>query len=233
MTSKQILAIGGGGFSMEKSPVLDEYILKTSGKECPKICFVGTASGDREGYALRFYRRFGRANCQPTDLKLFEREIKDLEAFACSQDIIYVGGGNTANMLAVWRVHGFDRALEKALSSGTVLAGLSAGSICWFESGVTDSFGQELQEINNCLGFLKGSHCPHYDSEEQRRSSYQRLVQMGMVGGYAADDGVGLHFINGHLHKIVSSRPHAKAYRVEVSDEKVVETLIDPILLNK
>ena len=134
-------------------------------------------------------------------------------------------------MLAVWRLHGFDRAWEKALSSGTVLAGVSAGSICWFQSGVTDSFGKEFKEIN-CLGFLQGSHCPHYDSEEQRRSSYQRLLEVGMVGGYAADDGVGLHFIDGYLHKIVFSRPHAKVYRVEVSEGRVVETPIAPILLD-
>lgn len=231
MSCQQIIAIGGGGFSMEKSPLLDEYILKTSGKESPKVCFVPTATGDSEGYTLRFYRRFGQSNCRLTDLQLFEREITDLEAFVCSQDIIYVGGGNTANLLAVWRVHGFDRALQKALSSGTVLAGLSAGSICWFESGVSDSFGKELKEIKG-LGFLQGSHCPHYDSEEQRRSSYQHFVEMGMVGGYATDDGVGLHFIDGHLHRIVSSRPHAKAYRVEVLEGRVVETPIDPILLD-
>jgi peptidase E len=223
--------MGGGGFSMEQSPLLDDYILDICGKECPKICFVPTASGDSEGYVLRFYRRFGRANCSPTDLKLFEREITDLEAFACSQDIIYVGGGNTANMLAVWHVHGFDSALRKALSSGTVLAGLSAGSLCWFESGLTDSFGKEMKEIN-CLRFLPGSYCPHYDSEKQRQFSYKSLVERGMVGGYAVDDGVGLHFINGHLHKVVSSRTHAKAYRVESLEGRAVETPITPILLD-
>ena len=228
---EQIVAIGGGGFSMEQSPLLDNYILEVCGKECPKICFVPTATGDSEGYVLRFYRRFGLANCRPTDLKLFEREISDLEAFACSQDIIYVGGGSTANMLAIWRLHGFDRALRKALSSGTVLTGLSAGSICWFQSGVTDSFGKELQEMNG-LGFLQGSNCPHYDSEKQRRPSYQSLVSKGMAGGYAVDDGVGLHFIDGHLHKVISSRSQAKAYRVESSEDGVVETPIEPILLN-
>ncbi len=216
---------------MEQSPLLDDYILDICGKECPKICFVPTASGDSEGYTLRFYRRFGQANCNPTDLQLFEREITDIEAFACSQDIIYVGGGNTANMLAVWHVHGFDSALRKALSSGTVLAGLSAGSLCWFESGLTDSFGKEMKEIN-CLRFLPGSYCPHYDSEKQRQLSYQSLVERGMVGGYAVDDGVGLHFINGHLHKVVSSRTHAKAYRVESLKGRAVETPITPILLD-
>ena len=133
-------------------------------------------------------------------------------------------------MLAVWRLHGFDRALRTALSTGTVLAGLSAGSICWFQSGVTDSFGTELKAMS-CLGFLEGSNCPHYDGEEQRRPSYHRLVQAGMAGGYAADDGVGLHFVDGQLHKVVSSRHDAKAYRVELSGGKVSERPLDAVRL--
>ena len=108
---------------------------------------------------MRFYNRFATADCRATHLQLFQRQVADLEDFACSQDIIYVGGGNTANMLAVWRAHGFDKALQSALSAGTILTGLSAGSICWFEQGVTDSFGPELQPMN-CLGFLAGSNCP-------------------------------------------------------------------------
>lgn len=129
-------------------------------------------------------------------------------------------------MLAVWRAHGFDRALKAALSSGTLLAGISAGSICWFEQGVTDSFGPELQQMD-CLGFLSGSNCPHYDGEVARRSSYHRLIKSGMVGGYAADDGVGLHFVNGRLRHVVSSRPEAKGYKVELSGNIVTETSLD------
>ena len=207
---------------MEDTPLLDDYILRTCKKENPRICFVPTASGDAESYVVKFYRRFASTNCYLADLQLFQRQVVDLEDFACSQDIIYVGGGNTANMLAVWRVHGFDKALEVALSSGTVLTGLSAGSICWFEQGITDSFGSELKPID-CLGFLPGSHCPHYDGEEERRPAYHQMIKAGIIGGYAADDGVGLHFINGKLQRVISSRPEAIGYKVELQDDKVVE----------
>jgi len=207
---------------MESSPLLDDYILGACGKSTPRICFVPTASGDAESYSLRFHRRFAEANCHATDLQLFQRQVADLEDFACSQDIIYVGGGNTANMLAVWHAHGFDRALKSALSAGTILTGLSAGSICWFEHGVTDSFGLELQPMD-CLGFLSASNCPHYDGEAKRRPAYHKLVNSGMPAGYAADDGVGLHFINGSLRHVVSSRPEARGYRVELRGDTAVD----------
>jgi peptidase E len=222
MADKQIIALGGGGFSMEQSPLLDDYVIRACKKDNPKICFVPTASGDAESYTVRFYRRFAATNCRATDLELVRRKVIDLEDFACSQDVIYVGGGNTANMLAVWRTHGFDNALKAALSAGTILTGLSAGSICWFEQGVTDSFGADLQPMD-CLGFLPGSNCPHYDGEAERRPAYHRMVIAGMLDGYAADDGVGLHFINGTLQHVVSSRPVAKGYRVALRGETVTE----------
>ena len=222
MSEEHIIALGGGGFSMEESLLLDDYILRTSSKEVPRICFVGTASGDAESNQLKFFQRFSSANCKASALHLFRRSISDLEDFACSQDVIYVGGGNTVNMLAIWREHGFDHAVKAALVSGTVLAGVSAGSICWFEQGVTDSFGTDLQAID-CLGFLKGSNCPHYDGEVNRRPSYHRMVANGMSAGYAADDGVGLHFVNGSLSSIVSSRETASGYRVENIDGTVME----------
>ena len=158
----QIVALGGGGFSMEESPVLDDYILGLAGTKRPRICFVGTASGDNENYIVRFYRRFSQAQCEPTHLELFRRSVSDLQAFAERQDIFYVGGGNTANMLAVWRLYGFDEVVKAGFADGKVLAGVSAGSLCWFESGVTDSFGTDLAGMT-CLGLLRGSNCPHYD----------------------------------------------------------------------
>jgi len=167
MIKKQIIAMGGGGFSMEDTPFLDDYLLRICKKSRPRICYIPTASGDAESNILRFYRRFAPTKCQATDLQLFQRRVTDLVDFACSQDIIYVGGGNTANMLAVWKVHSLDKALKAALSVGTILAGQSAGSICWFEQGVTDSFGTELKQMS-CLGFLTGSNCPHYDNEIDR-----------------------------------------------------------------
>ncbi|MEM7019128.1 MAG: peptidase E, partial [Pseudomonadota bacterium] len=206
MTKQQIVALGGGGFSMEKSPLLDDYILSLARIENPKICFMPTATGDSKQYVGRFYNRFKKMPCEATHLTLFDRKIQDLEAFIISQDIIYVGGGNTANMLAIWHVHGVDSALKKALAGGTVMAGISAGSICWFESGVTDSFGEDLAPYN-CLGFLSGSNCPHYDGEAARRPAYHKFIEEGsMPSGLAADDSVGLHFVDGVLHKAVSSR---------------------------
>jgi peptidase E len=225
MTDTTIIALGGGGFSMESSPLLDDYILRASGKARPRICFVPTASGDSDNYVLRFYRRFAAADCVATDLQLMRRTVVDLDAFAAAQDIIYVGGGNTANMLAIWRAHGFDRAVRRAWSAGTVLAGISAGSICWFEHGITDSFGPGLRPLP-CLGFLTGSNCPHYDGEAERRPAYQGAVRDGLVAGYAADDGAALHFRNGSLREVVSSRPGAKGYRVESTAGVVVETAL-------
>ena len=232
MPDQHIIALGGGGFSMEESPLLDDYILKVCGKPSPKICFVPTASGDADRYVVRFYRRFAPVDCQATDLQLMNREVDDLEDFACSQDIIYVGGGNTVNMLAIWKAHGFDKAAKAALEAGAILTGLSAGSICWFEHGVTDSYGAELQPMQ-CLGFLKGSNCPHYDGESNRRPTYHKLVADGLSSGWAADDGVGLHFINGDLEHIVSSRVEAMAYRVESSDGVVVESPVPASFLGE
>jgi dipeptidase E len=224
----QIVALGGGGFSMEPdNPLLDDYILSLSRSPRPKVCFVGTASGDSETYRLRFYEAFARRNCVPNHLPLFERKAGDLRAFVLGQDIIYVGGGNTANLLAVWRVHGLDQILREAMEQGVILCGISAGSICWFEGGVTDSFGPTLAPLRHGLGFLPGSNCPHYDGEPQRQPAYQRLVKEGLPAGYAADDGCALHFVNGRLHKAVTSRPNARGYRVDLSGDAVLETPLD------
>lgn len=226
MASQQIFAMGGGGFSDEKSLVLDDYILGVARQRSPRICFVPTASGDNENYIVRFYRRFSAVDCRPTHLELFRRSVTDLDAFACSQDIIYVGGGNVANLLAVWRLHGFDRALRGALGQGTVLAGISAGSICWFQSGVTDSFADPALSPVEGLGFLSGSNCPHYDGDAARRPAFHRLIQAGMPSGLAADDGAGLHFLAGKLHRVVSSRAKARAYRVALDGNSVREDVI-------
>jgi len=228
MPPGQIVAMGGGGFSMEPSPLLDDYILSLAGRERPRICFVATASGDNENYIVRFYKRFSQAACQPTHLELFRRTIVDLEAFAASQDIFYVGGGNVANLLAVWRLHGFDVAVRRAFERGAVLAGVSAGSICWFEEGVTDSFGEPELSPVKALGILGGSNCPHYDGEPARRPAFQRLIAGGMADGLAADDGVGLHFVGSALHRVVSSRAGAQAFRVERAGSEVRETAIEP-----
>ena len=231
---KQIIALGGGGFSMEpENPLLDRYILKQSGKENPKICFIGTASGDADGYIERFYQFFKQERCEPSHLSLFKPPVRDIESFLLEKDILYVGGGNTKNLLALWKEWGLDNMLKKAWDQGIVLAGISAGSLCWFEDGVTDSFGGELEPING-LGILEGSNCPHYDGEHHPRSTYQQFILSEKIkSGYAADDGVALHFIDQKFVKAVSSRPAAKAYRVDTRLDGVEEEIETIYLGNK
>lgn len=221
---RQIIALGGGGFSMEPdNPLLDLYILKQAKKVNPQICFIPTASGDSENYISRFYNFFNQQDCKPSHLSLFEPPTRDLEGFILEKDIVYVGGGNTKNLLALWKEWGLDSILRKAWNQGVILAGLSAGSICWFEEGVTDSYGDGLEPIK-CLGFLKGSNCPHYDGEIDRRPTYHKLIESKEIqAGIAVDDGVAIHYKEQGISKIVSSRPNAKAYNVSFETE-VVET---------
>ena len=156
-------------------PLLDDFLVGLTGRGRPRVCLVPTASGDAPDFIARFHGAFdGRA--EASHLGLFDRTVVDLRAFVLAQDVVYVGGGNTANMLAVWRVHGLDSILVEAWRAGVVLAGLSAGAICWFEAGVTDSFGPSLGPLRDGLGLLPGSMCPHYDGEPLRRPTYQRLV---------------------------------------------------------
>ncbi|MGD9635875.1 MAG: Type 1 glutamine amidotransferase-like domain-containing protein [Pirellulales bacterium] len=221
MGAPTIIASGGGGFSSEPdNSLLDDYILSSVAKPLPRVCFVPTASGDADPYIVKFYSAFsgsGIANRQtiPTHLSLFRRTVGDLRSFILQQDIIYVGGGNTANMLAAWRVHGLDVILREAWARGIILCGPSAGGVCWFESGVTDSFGLPLREVTGCLDLLPGSFCPHYDSEPTRRPTYERLVAEGTLpAGFAADDRAALKFTGTELSEVVSSGPEARAWRV-------------------
>lgn len=228
MHKPTIIAMGGGGFGMEpENPLLDEYVLSLTGKERPSVCFVPTASGDAEGYIERFLAALDD-RADTAVLRLFRRTEADLAAFVARQDVVYVGGGNTANMLAVWRLHGLDAVLRDAWRRGTILCGLSAGALCWFEGGVTDSFGVELAPLRDGLGLLPGSFCPHYDGEPLRRPTYERLVQGGdPAGGWAADDGVALHFEGTELVSVVASRANAAAWRVGLGEggQLVVERL--------
>lgn len=218
---RQIIAMGGGGFSMEPdNPLLDRYILQQANKLQPKICFVPTASGDADRYIENFYDFFNEQPCTPSHLSLFKPPTRELERFVLEQDIIYVGGGNTKNLLVLWKEWGLDVILKKAWEQGIVLAGLSAGSICWFEEGVTDSYGDKLEPLQ-ALGFLKGSHCPHYDGEAARRPAYQKFIDQGLLQeGIAVDDGAAVHYIGQEIRRIVSSRPEAKAYWVSRGKEE-------------
>jgi dipeptidase E len=210
------LALLGGGFSDDEDGLLDDWVLGLVGVARPKVCFVPTASGDAPGYVERFQEAFGARECEASVLPLFQRELGDeeLRAFLLAQDVVYVGGGNTANLLAVWRVHGVDRLLGEAYQRGTLLCGISAGANCWAQGSLTDSFGP-LTFLPDGLGLLPGSVCPHYDSEAGRRSSYRSAVATGALsGGWALDDGVGALFTAGVLTEAVTRSAGARLYRV-------------------
>jgi dipeptidase E len=229
---RQIIALGGGGFSMEpENLALDRYILAQACVPEPAVAFLPTASGDSDNYAVRFYAAYLGLFCRPSHLSFFRR-TPDLRSYLLTQDMIYVGGGNTKSMLAVWREWSLPEILREAWESGIVLAGISAGAICWFEQGVTDSFADQLRVLD-CLGFLPGSCCPHYDGEAERRPSYHRLLRHGEIApGFAIDDGAAMHFVNGEVHRIVASRSGAKAYRVGVANGAVLEEPMEVEYLN-
>jgi dipeptidase E len=220
---RQILALGG--HAMQPGEPLDDLLLELTGASRPRVLLLPTASAESEAYVVRFYEAFAR-RAEASHLSLFGIPPADIRSVLLDQDAIFVGGGNTANMLAIWRVHGVDRFLREAWEAGAVLAGVSAGSICWFDAGVTDSFREELDGLD-CLGFLPGSNCPHYDGEETRRPAYHRLVAEGFRPGFAADDFVGLRFSGTELAEVVTSRPDAAAYRVELVDGAVAEHRLD------
>jgi len=215
---RQIVGLGGGGDSPEQTDLLHRYVLDLTGKERPKLLYVPTAAADEDSAVAMFYEHFARRT-EASTLLTFPYPPSDLRELVLSQDAICVSGGNTANMLAIWRVHGIDQLMREAWEQGTVLWGASAGMICWFEQGVTDSFGPQLEAMD-CLGFLPGSACPHYDGEERRRPRYRELVDGGLGEGVAADDGAALHYIGTELQEIVSCRPGATAYRVTRDGEE-------------
>ncbi|MEL7224900.1 MAG: peptidase E [Cyanobacteria bacterium J06576_12] len=227
---KQIIALGGGGFSMEPNNLLlDRYILDQSPVSTPRICFLPTASGDSDRYITRFYSAFTQLNCRPCHLSLFRPPTEGAAEFLQAQDIIYVGGGSTFNLVTLLKAWNLDRTLEQAYEKGTILCGLSAGSICWFEEGLSDSVLPDQYAKVEALGFLSGSHCPHYDGENDRRPAYEQQIQAGLlVDGIAADDGVALHYINLELKHVVSSRAQAKAYRVSKGSAHFKEEAILP-----
>jgi dipeptidase E len=221
---QRILAIGG----VQLSPgsvdwPLHQYLLDLSGRERPRICMLATAGGESPTALASFYATFAR-HAEASHLDLFGRTVDDVAGYLLEQDVIYVGGGNTANMLAIWRLHGVDRALKAAWEAGVVLAGWSAGANCWFEGSVTDSFGLNLAALRDGLKLLPGSFCPHYDSESLRRPRYEELVGGGTLpDGFAADDSVGLLFEGRDLSEAVASMPGQHAYRVDRRRGNAVE----------
>jgi dipeptidase E len=225
---QQIIAMGGGGFSMEPDNLaLDRYVIAQTGKTRPSVCFLSQASGEARDYIINFYRAFNELDCRASHLSLFVPHTPDIEDFLTSQDVIYVGGGNTKSMLALWREWDLDLILRMACENGTVLAGISAGAICWFDELTTDSIPGKLTALKG-LGYLAGSCTPHYDGEPERRPTLTRLVASGeVVPGYAFDDGAAGHFVDGKLKAVISSRQNAKGYYVERVDGQAVENMLD------
>lgn len=221
------------------NPLLDDFILSLSRRRPARVCFIPTASADSATYITKFYRAFS-GRCIPTDLTLFDSaalprqpaQTRDLAAFVQAQDVFYVGGGNTANLLVVWRAHGLDRLLRRAWRAGAVLSGISAGMLCWFQGGITDSFGG-YRGLRDGLGLLRGTACPHYDGEPKRQAAFRRFTLQGPPAGYAADDGVALHFKGTALKEVVSSRPNALAYRLQRRRGMVEETPLKVRYLGK
>lgn len=191
--------------------LLDRFILSLSEKKDPKVCFIGTGSGDSERYRDNFYSAYKKLPCQPTHLSLFKPPTRDFESFIRDQDIVHVGGGNTKNLLCLWKEWGLDKVLLSAYQSGLILTGMSAGMICWFEECVTDSYGDQLKPLDG-LGILKGSACPHFDGEADREPTYLKLLNERKIkGGLALDDGAGALYLNENLDGCFSSRKTARA----------------------
>ena len=194
--SRNIIAIGGGGFGANPGQgIIEDYILKQTKKKNPKICFIPTATGDNEAYKVNFYSTFTNLNCQPSHLDFFKR-TPDLNRLIFDQDVVFVGGGNTKSMLAVWKEWGLDRILLRAYSEGIIMSGVSAGAICWFEKGITDSW-KEHQAILPCLGFVKGICCPHYDEEPERIPFVNEILNQNKIKRCIAIEGYcALHLID-------------------------------------
>jgi peptidase E len=230
---KQIIAIGGGGFYRDAENLeLEKYVLRQSGAEHARVCFVPTASGEPDHYVASFYAAFLKLGCRPSVLTLFKR-TPELRSLLLDQDVIYVGGGNTKSLLALWRHWGVGEILREAWEAGIVLTGVSAGAICWFEQGVTDSFADRLRPLDG-LGFLPGSCCPHYDGEAERRPAYHRLLANGEIGaGVAIEDWTAAHFIDGELHKVIAAKRGARAYRCRTAHGSVQEAPLETEYLAK
>jgi dipeptidase E len=221
---RQIIAIGGAAFRAEpENLAADRYILDQTRKKRPSVCFIPTANAEPADVIARFYDAYARLGTKPSVLRFFQR-TPDLRQALLGQDAIYIGGGNTKSMLAVWREWGLPDVLREAWRNGIVLAGVSAGAICWFDQGVTDSWADRLAPLD-CLGLLPGTCCPHYDSEADRRPSVHDLVGRAAVAPVLAlDDGAAAHFIGRRLHRIVTWLPTAQGYTVRRRRGQVVES---------
>ena len=221
-----IIAIGGGGFGRDpEDRTIEEYILNQSSCPKPKICFFPTASAENIDYVKNYYKAFSKLNCEPIDISLFSR-TPDLKRYIEESDIIYIGGGNTKSMLAVFYEWGIDQLLLEAYHSGKILAGVSAGAICWFKLGITDSWESQLKVLD-CLDMLPGCCCPHYNGEEDRKPSVFNMISENKISScYAIEDGAALHYKNSKLLTGISFYEGAKAFEISKSNETIIESPI-------
>lgn len=215
--------MGGGGFTSDDSLKLEKYLLSLCSKQNPKICFLPQASNESRDYILKFYQSFLSLGAQPSWISLFGNVRDGYKEQLLNSDIIYVGGGNTRSMLALWREWGVDEILKQAYERGVILSGLSAGMLCWFQWGITDSV-KPLGFVQG-LGLISGTGCPHYDTEPDRPPFFEQSVHEGKVPpGYALYDHTGAHFIDGKLFKAVKSRTGKKVKLIEQDNVSVIET---------
>jgi len=219
-----IIAIGGGGFGRNpKHNLVEKYILKQSNVKKPNILFIPTASAEDKSYIVNFYSCFSRLECSPSHITFFQRTPR-LDSLVNKADVIYVGGGNTKSMLAVWKEWKLDKLLLKAYQNGKILCGVSAGAICWFEQGITDSWASNLNAMD-CLGFIDGMACPHYQEEKDRRPSVHKLLKnKKAIAGYAIDGGAAVHFKNGEYYKSLQFYSNSNVYKVSLDDGNIKES---------
>ena len=218
-----IIAIGGGGFGRNPNHrKIEKYILELTGKEKPNVVFFPTASAENQDYIIKFYKCFTKMNCEPSHVTFFQRTPR-LDSIINKADVIYVGGGNTKSMLAVWQEWKLDKLLLKAYNNGKILCGVSAGAICWFEQGITDSWASNLN-VMDCLGFLPEMACPHYQEEKDRRPNVHKMLKQGKCGsGWAIDGGAAIHFKNGKYYKSIQFYADSYVHYVSIKNGVVQE----------
>ena len=219
----QIIAIGGGGFGRNPNHrKIEKYILELTGKEKPNVVFFPTASAENQDYIIKFYKCFTKMSCEPSYVTFFQRTPR-LDSIINKADVIYVGGGNTKSMLAVWQEWKLDKLLLKAYNNGKILCGVSAGAICWFEQGITDSWASNLN-VMDCLGFLPEMACPHYQEEKDRRPDVHKMLKQGKCGpGWAIDGGAAIHFKNGKYYKSIQFYSDSYVHYVSIKNGVVKE----------
>ena len=227
MHIKNIVAIGGGGFGRSLgSLAIEKYIVSLVKKKNPKICFIPTASGDNDLYKLNFYRAFSKLKCITSHIDFFSR-TEDLEEKVSTQDIIYVGGGNTKSMLAVWKEWNLHEILKKAYKNGIVMSGVSAGAICWFDKGITDSYADRL-EIIDCLGIVKGIACPHFDEEKERKPYVYEIIQKEIIKSCICIEGnCALHIKNDiEYYSVDFGKGNKKCLRIFNENNQLQEEIL-------